>query len=94
LAQVYICQFFTYLMLRKHYANLKREYRSPLGEAGACYGVAFFSIALLGSLAFQPHVWYTPVALLTYFAGCSVFYWVGPGRDDDVGLHRCEPERL
>jgi amino acid transporter len=54
---VYIVQAISYLVLFRSYPNIKRSFFSPFGLAGAYWVLFIFSLALTGSLFFQPNTY-------------------------------------
>jgi L-asparagine transporter-like permease len=78
-----MCAFFTYMAIlvsfvafRAWFPTITREFKSPLGYAGAFYGMAVFSLAIVGVCGFQKD----QVALYTFLGLvviASVYYfWV------------------
>jgi len=73
---VYICELASYLRLQRQFAQLKREFKSPFGRAGAHYAITAFFLSLVGSVIFPPiDQWIPSTIMAIYLFLASIYYF-------------------
>jgi ethanolamine permease len=72
----WIVQSVGFAVLRLRMTDLEREFRSPLGLAGAAYAVAVFLLGIVSILGFQDGNSGPIIGFIVYAAACSLYYWL------------------
>jgi amino acid transporter len=70
----YFAQFVSYVVFGTLLSNIKREFKSPLGVAGAVYGSAVFLLAFIGIAFFQEN-YIALIVFVSYVALVTVYYF-------------------
>jgi ethanolamine permease len=71
---VYLIQIRSYLILRTHYPNIKREFTSPFGKPGAYVCGLIWAVTFIGAVAFQGMYLRIIIVLVGYLLLVSIYY--------------------
>jgi amino acid transporter len=71
----YIAQCLGYIALQTKFQNLKRDFHSPLGIAGAVYAIIVFSIAMISVIAFQNDGQFAFITFVCLVTLLTVYYY-------------------
>jgi ethanolamine permease len=69
-----LAQFLSFFVFGTLLGNIKREFKSPLGVAGAVYGSAVFLLAFIGIAFFQEN-YIALIVFVSYVALVTVYYF-------------------
>jgi ethanolamine permease len=72
---IYLSQFASYVVFKSLLGNIKREYHSPLGVAGAMVGAVVFLLIMI-SIAFFQDDFYTLIAFVLFTLLSSIYYYL------------------
>jgi ethanolamine permease len=70
----YFAQFYSYYVFNTRLSTIKREFRSPLGLAGAAVGAAIFFLAMIGIIGFQDDNGFAIAVFMVYVIVVTVYY--------------------
>jgi ethanolamine permease len=71
---VYGSVFVSYIVCQSKYSSVKREFRSPLGVAGAYYGLFVFAVSYVGVVVFQEDGYIAFACFLGFMGLCAAYY--------------------
>ena len=72
---IYFSQFMSYLVFKTLLANIKRDYTSPLGIAGAFVGCVIFLLVMISIMFFQTDH-YSLIAFVVFTILSSIYYFL------------------
>jgi ethanolamine permease len=68
----YCSQFFSFIVFRLHYSSIKREFTSPLGIAGAVYGLLVFLLTFIVIAGFEKS---PAIEIFAVYVGILIVYY-------------------
>jgi ethanolamine permease len=71
---VAMSQCFSFVVFRRYYPTIHREFVSPLGVAGAVYGFLVFALIFVATAVYQPYAKYAAIAFSVYIALMTLYY--------------------
>jgi ethanolamine permease len=72
-SMIYLSQFASYVVFKTLLGNIKREYESPLGIAGAIVGTLVFLLVMISIVFFQED-FYTLIAFVIFTLLSTIYY--------------------
>ena len=72
---IYLSQFLSYIVFKTLLANIKREFISPLGFAGAIVGSIVFFLVMISIMFFQKD-FYSLIAFVVFTLLSSIYYFL------------------
>jgi len=78
---IYCFAFFAYIIFVDKYSSVSRSFRSPLGIAGAVYGIVIFLVGFIGTIGFQDGNWVPIVIFIVYLLLATGYYFFQAGKN-------------